>query len=168
MAYTTWSLSLVKLTYFILVATYSVYSQVSLKAMAHGIQHTSCVWVVALRLLHSVNTMYSLTPSMIIWMIYGVSLAVSHTNASWRHMVGTHYFFLLGLQARKSGHKEFRFLLVAIKCLSAFLFYIMYHQPRAIERIVPMPYSPVSHRRRLSLWGRRGVEWSWTARYLIW
>lgn len=32
---------------------------------------------------------------------------------------------LLGLQARKSSHKEFRFLLVAIKCLSAFLFHIV-------------------------------------------
>lgn len=34
---------------------------------------------------------------------------------------------LLGLQARKSSHKEFSFLLVAINCLSAFLFYIVCH-----------------------------------------
>lgn len=34
---------------------------------------------------------------------------------------------LRGLQARKSSHKEFSFLLVAIKCLSAFLFFIVCH-----------------------------------------
>lgn len=34
---------------------------------------------------------------------------------------------LPGLQARKSSHKEFSFLLVAIKCLSAFLFHIVCH-----------------------------------------
>lgn len=51
-----------------------------------------CVCVAALRLFRSLSTVYSLTLATIIWMIYGVSLAVSHSAASWRHMVGAPLF----------------------------------------------------------------------------
>lgn len=79
----------------ILIATYSVHSNVSIKAMVRGIQPTCvCVWAVVQRLFHLLNTMYSLTLTTIIWMIYGVSLSISHSAASWWHMVWTLLFFL--------------------------------------------------------------------------
>lgn len=88
----------------ILIATYSVGSYVSIKAMVHGIPPT-CVWGWGCGWWHrdcfrSLNTMYSLTLATIIWMIYGVSLAVSHSAASWRHMVGTPLFCLAFRQGR--------------------------------------------------------------------
>lgn len=56
------------------------------------------------------------------------SLAVS-SSAATRGWNGT---TRLALQARKSSHKEFSFLLDAIKCLSAFLFHLVPFQLRPI------------------------------------
>lgn len=92
----------------ILIATYSVHSNVSIKAMVHGIQRTG-VWEVARRLFHLLNTMYSLTLTTIIWMIYGVSLSISHSTASWWHMVWTLLFFLAFRQGRAVIKNSFFF-----------------------------------------------------------
>lgn len=53
----------------ILIATYSVDSNVSIKALVRSVQPTCaclCVWAVAQRLFHSLSTMYSLTLATII------------------------------------------------------------------------------------------------------
>ena len=133
-----------KLTYFnklrsILIATYSVRSYVSIKVMARGIQPT-CVCV-----------------CVCVCVTASVSLAEHNVQFDSRHddlndlcrlycrepiccFAATHGWdgaTLLGLQGKKSSHKEFSFLLVAIKCLSAIfiLFFYLYCVPFQLQAI---------------------------------
>ena len=133
-----------KLTYFnklrsILIATYSVRSYVSIKAMARGVQPT-CVCV-----------------CVCVCVTASVSLAEHNVQFDSRHddlndlcrlycrepiccFAATHGWdgaTLLGLQGKKSSHKEFSFLLVAIKCLSAIfiLFFYLYCVPFQLQAI---------------------------------
>lgn len=70
----------------------------------------------------SVNTMYSLTVAMVIWMIYGVSLAVSHSAASRRHMVGTALLFCLALGLGRALIKNSVFCWLPLNVCQRFCF----------------------------------------------
>lgn len=115
-----------------LIATCSINSYAPIKAIVHSIQPT-CVWVV--RLFRSLNTMYSLILATIIWMIYGVSFAVSHSAASWRHMVEMLLFGSAFRQGRSViKYSVFCWLPLNV-CQQFFILYCVAFQLQAIKRV---------------------------------